>query len=248
MLEETVPEIFKPFETPNEIPGPADPEQALEMSEFERYDETAEEGMEAYSVTRGGFIESGLYVPGHVEEIDPEAAEFDPEMQELANELDTWIEQKEPMSCAVASQTMAINQLEHGGYSEQELIDVARENGWYNHNGTLPRDVGKVAEAMGAEVERRRGVDPAELTMANDPSVKVLANIDSTLLLFPECDKRCKPDHCVQVLRVEDTEQGQFVILNDPGHEAGRGAVYPMEVFAKAYRGDITTIRKEREA
>ncbi len=247
MLEETLPEVFKPFETPREMPGPADLEQAQEMSEFDRYDEAAEQGMEAYSITRGGFAESGLYVPGHVEEINPEAAEFDPEMQELANELDTWIEQKEPMSCAVASQTMAINQLEHGSHSEQELIDMGREKGWYSQNGTLPRDVGKIAEAMGAEVERRRGVDASELTLANDPSVKVLANIDSTLLFYPESGKRCKPDHCVQVLRVEQTEQGEFVILNDPGHEAGRGAVYPMEVFAKAYHGDITTIRKERE-
>ena len=248
MLEETVPEIFKPFEMTTELPGTADPEQALEMDEFQRYDEAAEQGTEAYSISQGEYTESGLYVPGHVEEINPEVAEFDPEMRELSCELDTWIEQKEPMSCAVASQTMAINQLEHGAYSEQELIDLARENGWYTSNGTLPRDVGKIAESMGAEVERRRGVEPSELTLANDPTVKVLANIDSTLLHFPESDKRCKPDHCVQVLRVEDTEQGQLVILNDPGYEGGRGAVYPMEVFAKAYRGDITTIRKEREA
>lgn len=247
MLEETIPEIFKPFEMPEELPESTDPQQALEMNEFQRYAEANEQGIESYSISQGKYIESGLYIPGHVEEINPEAAEFDLEMRELSYELDTWIEQKEPMSCAVASQTMAINQLEHGNHTEQELIDLAHKNGWYN-NGTLPRDVGKVAEAMGAEVERRRGVDPSELTLANDPSVKVLANVDSTLLQFPESDKRCKPDHCVQILRVESTEQGEFVILNDPGHEGGRGAVYPMEIFAKAYRGDITTIRKEVEA
>lgn len=240
---ERIAEGLEPMEAWAELPEISHPEQAQEAMEFQRYDEANELVSEGYRISEGRYTETGLYVPGRVEQIEPEAVEFDPEMKELSCELETWVERKETMSCAVASQTMAINQLERGSHTEQELLDIGREHGWYN-DGTLPKDVGKIAEWMGAEVERRRGVDASELKLANDSSLKVLANVDSSLLYQPESGKRCQPDHCVQVLRVESTQQGEFVILNDPGHANGRGVVYPMEIFEKAYRGDITTIRK----
>lgn len=211
-----------------------------EMDEFQQY--ALEQKNEAIELSEGGFNEQGRFIPSRVQEIDAEAAEYDPELRELSDELDSWIEQGEQMSCAVASQTMAINQLTNEHYSEQELLDIAKEKGWYQE-GTRTADVGKIAEYLGLEVEQRHDVAASELTLANDPEVKVLANVDSTLLHFPESFKRCQPDHCVQVLRVERTAEGEMVILNDPGHENGRGAVYPMEIFEKAYQGDITTIR-----
>ena len=182
-----------------------------------------------------------------MEWIDAEAAEFDPELQALSEELDSWFQQSERMSCAVADQTMALNQLTHEGYTEQQMLDIGREKGWYNE-GTYPKDVGKIAEYMGMEVEQHHGVAAAELDIANDPELKVLANVDSTLLQYPGAFKRCQPDHCVQVLRVDDTAEGKMVILNDPGHADGKGVVYPLEVFERAYRGDITTIRKAEMA
>ena len=127
------------------------------------------------------------------------------------------------------------------------MLDIGREKGWYNE-GTYPKDVGKIAEHMGMEVEQHHGVAAAELDIANDPELKVLANVDSTLLQYPGAFKRCQPDHCVQVLRVDDTAEGKMVILNDPGHADGKGVVYPLEVFERAYRGDITTIRKAEMA
>lgn len=212
-----------------------------EMNELLQY--ALEQSDEAVQLTEGEFDEQGRFTHGNVEGIDSEAAEFDPELQELTKELDTWVEQGEQMSCAVASQTMAINQLSSETYTEQEFIDVARENGWYN-NGTCAKDVGKIAEYMGMDVEQFHGVPASELELANNPEVKVLANVDSTLLQYPDSFKRCQPNHCVQVLRVESTCNGEMVILNDPGHQGGRGAVYPMKIFEKAYNGDITTIRK----
>lgn len=267
-METKLPEIFKPFQTNempqetidvehvqemseyqsyNEVQEPADDEFAQEMSEYQNHSETHEQEIEAYRISEGVTTEEGLYLPGHVEEINPEAKDLNPEMRELSHELDTWIEQSETMSCAVASQTMAINQLEHSNHSEQEFLQLAREKHWYD-NGTTLNDVGNIAEEMGADVKRYHGVDPSELKIANDPSTKVLAAVDSTILTFPECNKRCQPDHCVQVLRVESTQDGEFVILNDPGHKGGKGAIYPMEIFAKACSGDVVTIRKEMQA
>lgn len=231
-------------ELPRETAAEADPLQS-EMNEFDRFARELQD--EPIELTPGGYDESGRFRPGQVTEIDPEQQEFDPELQELSKELDSWIQQGEAMSCAVASQTMAVNQLENAGYTERQMLNVATENDWY-HNGTYPEDVGKVAEYMGMDVEQFTRVEASELVMANDPEVKVLANVDSTLLQYPDSFKRCQPDHCVQVLRVESNADGEFVILNDPGHEGGRGAVYPMEVFERAFHGDITTIRKAETA
>ena len=234
-------------ETQNERAEHLQDEFVAEANEFDRWGEINESTDESIRFTEGGFERDGRFVPGQVCEVDTEAAEFDPELAELSNELNTWICQSEDMSCAVAGQTMAVNQLEKGFHSEQELIEIGEENNWYN-DGTYASDVGKIAEYMGMEIEQIHEVPAEKLTLANDAETKVLATVDSTLLHYPESFKRCQPDHVVQVLRVENTPQGEVVILNDSGHENGRGAVYPMEVFAKAYSGDITTIRKGASA
>lgn len=218
-----------------------------ESAEFLEFDEANRAAQEEVRFSDGEYLRDGRYVPGQIYEVDAEAAEFDPELEELSDELNSWIQQSENMSCAVASQTMAVNQLENGFLSESELLAIGKEKGWY-HDGTYACDVGKIAEHLGMDVEQRSSVAAGELTLANDPEVKVLANVDSTLLHYPESFKRCQADHVVQVLRVESTPQGEVVIINDPGHPGGRGAVYPIEVFEKAFSGDITTITKEAKA
>ena len=113
---------------------------------------------------------------------------------------------------------------------------------------SVAEKIGKIV-LMGGALTVCGNVSPcAEANIANDPELKVLANVDSTLLQYPGAFKRCQPDHCVQVLRVDDTAEGKMVILNDPGHADGKGVVYPLEVFERAYRGDITTIRKAEMA
>ena len=221
--------------------------QAGEVNEFLECDEGNRNLQETIHFSEGGFTSEGRFIAGQVSEVDSEVAEFDPEMAEFSNELNSWIEQGEQMSCAVASQTMAVNQLESGYHSESELLDIGREEGWYDE-GTCPEDVGKIAEHMGMDVEQRSHVEASELRMANEAEVKVLANVDSTLLHYPECFKRCQADHVVQVLRVESTPRGEVVIINDPGHPGGRGAVYPIEIFERAFTGDITTIQKGADA
>lgn len=216
-----------------------------EMDEFWGY--ASEQQDETIRIAEGEFNEQGRYIPGRIEGIDAEAAEFDPELRELSEALETWFPQSESMSCVVSVETMVLNQLENGDRTEREMLETSREKGWYNE-GTCPEDVGKIAEYYGMDVEQHHGVAASELTLANNPEVKVMANVDSTLLQYPDAYKRCQPDHCVQVLRVERTAEGEMVILNDPGHAEGRGAVYPMEIFEKAYKGDITTVREAETA
>ncbi len=219
------------------------PEQlSAEALEAQEYEQTEISG-EGIRIEAGEFREDGYYRPGHVVEIDPEAQEFDPEMKELSKELDSWFKQGERTSCAVATQTMALNQLGNRNYSEQSLLKMAKEKGWY-HRGTAASDIGKLAEAEGMEVRQCYGRPLKELSIANNPEVKVLANVDSLKMQYPGCSLECHPNHSVQVLRVENTPQGEMVIINDPGHNGGRGEVYPMEVFSRACKGDFTIIRK----
>ena len=79
--------------------------------------------------SEGEMDSTGLYTPGQVYEVDAEAAEFDPELAELGDELNSWIQQGERMSCAVAGQTMVVNQLENGYYSEGEFLEIAKAGG-----------------------------------------------------------------------------------------------------------------------
>lgn len=102
------------------------------------------------------------------------------------------IQQSERMSCAVADQTMALNQLTHEGTRSRRCSTSAGKKGWYNE-GTYPKDVGKIAEYMGMDVEQHHGVAAAELDIANDPELKVLANDDSTLLQYPGAFSAASP-------------------------------------------------------
>ena len=218
-------------------------EMDMEAPEYMEYADALERDDAAIFISEASIAEDGRYIPGQVCEVNQEAVEYSPELAELSEELKTWVKQGEPMSCAVASQTMTVNQLEGTFHSEKEMIDIGRQNEWYS-DGTYPKDVGKIAEYMGFDVERNYNAGTEVLREANCENVKVLVSVDSTLLHYPTCEKECNPDHVVQVLRVGNTPQGEIVILNDPGHENGRGAVYPMSVFERAYDGFATTIRK----
>lgn len=232
-------EIWSEFEEFAHSKSAAGQFETAEISEFKE----AIENEEAISFTEGYFTELGRYVPGNVTEIDAEAAEFDEELQELSSELKSWIHQSETYSCAVASQTMIINQLEGGLHTESEFIEIAENNGWYFEYGTPTEDVGKIAETMGMDVEYRSGTEISDLSVANDPETKVITSVDSTLLKYPECGKRFQADHAVQVLRYESTPEGDWIIINDPDSETGRGAVYSAEVFEKACSKDIWTVK-----
>ena len=242
-----IPDIFREWRQWMEIGGQLQQKDFAEASEMQDYTKGLEAAEAAILFSEGEMDSTGLYTPGQVYEVDAEAAEFDPELAELGDELNSWIQQGERMSCAVAGQTMVVNQLENGYYSEGEFLEIAKANRWYDE-GTYSQDVGKIAAYKGMDVVQIQGVPAEELKIANEEGVKVLAEVDGTLLHYPESAKRCAPDHIVQVLRVESRAEGEYVIINDPGAANGRGAVYPLEVFERAFRGNITKIEKGEPA
>lgn len=245
MLE--IPDIFREWRQWMEIGGQLQQKDFAEAGEMQDYTKGLEAAEAAILFSEGEMDSTGLYTPGQVYEVDAEAAEFDPELAELGDELNSWIQQGERMSCAVAGQTMVVNQLENGYYSEGEFLEIAKANRWYDE-GTYSQDVGKIAAYKGMDVVQIQGVPAEELKIANEEGVKVLAEVDGTLLHYPESAKRCAPDHIVQVLRVESRAEGEYVIINDPGAANGRGAVYPLEVFERAFCGNITKIEKGEPA
>ena len=216
-----------------------------EQQEFARFNPEQELLEEGLIVSEGYYDELGAYHPGNVLGVEAEAAEMDSTLQELSKDMDCWTQQMELRSCSVACQTMVANQLFEGAeISESAMLQRGRENNWYN-GVTLACDEGKILESLGLDVEHSYTATLPELEKATLEGDKVIAHVDSMRLMFPDMPGECAVDHAVEVLRVERTGAGTFVILNDPGVPNGRGIVYPEEVFLKAWNGDATTISKE---
>ncbi|MBQ3078589.1 MAG: hypothetical protein IJC48_01135 [Clostridia bacterium] len=233
------------FLMPSEQAPPENMENmSAEMQEFLAFNE-AEEAKEAdITFTEGGFDFFGGYHPGRIQEISEEAKEQDPTLHELSESVEEWLPQGEMYSCAVACQTMVYNQSAENNVSEKQMIDLGKELGVYNHQGTCPADEGKILESLGYTIERTTNGTLSQLENAAESDKKVIVHVDSLKLAFPYVQTPCTPDHAVQVLRVEDTENGEMVIINDPASENG-GEAYPIEVFQRAFNGDMTVISKE---
>ena len=67
-------------------------------------------------------------------------------------DMENWHHQTEQNSCAVACQEFVAEQLLDREFSEQELIQLATERGWYDPaTGTPVADVGNILEELGLE-------------------------------------------------------------------------------------------------
>jgi hypothetical protein len=55
-------------------------------------------------------------------------------------------------------------------------------------------------------------------------------------------------NHAVQVVGVESEGNEQFVVLNDPGHHAGRGMRVPLERFMDAWHDSECSMCVTRRA
>ena len=82
-------------------------EMDMEASEYMEYADALERDDAAIFISEASIAEDGRYIPGQVCEVNQEAVEYSPELAELSEELKTWVKQGEPMSCAVASQTIS---------------------------------------------------------------------------------------------------------------------------------------------
>lgn len=152
---------------------------------------------------------------------------------------ETWSPQAEENSCAVACQEMIAEQLTGQDFSEEEMIALARERGWYDpESGTTMSDVGKVLEEMGMTVERQTGATVNDLAAALEQG-KVICGVNNMLLSAPELSvlPGLRANHAVQVTGIDTSDPNRVeVILNDPGVENGCGIRHSLDDFLKAWK------------
>ena len=162
-----------------------------------------------------------------------------------------WHRQGEKSSCAVACQEFVAEQLLDRDFSEQKMIEFAKEKGWYDpETGTTSSDMGKILESLGLRVERVKGLSLNDLAQELDSGAKLICGVSNLILARPELAEipGQNINHAVEVVGVKQTPSDTWVILNDPGIEGGRGVHIRAATFLKAWKpgGNYTVIARKR--
>lgn len=157
-----------------------------------------------------------------------------------------WDQQDDPMSCAVATANMMFRTagLDVG---ESEIAAVFESQGIYDPNsGTDPYLIDDVINDMAINnnlnihAEEINGFTPQSLEEMLDQGVRPLVGVDSSELygngnrLLNEMGLIPDTGHAVQVTGIVHNEEGDFVVINDPGFPEGAGQMIPMGDFMGA--------------
>jgi hypothetical protein len=159
-----------------------------------------------------------------------------------AGDASTWHLQEAPSSCAIACQTDVLHSFGIE-VAEGQIAELAQEQGWYDPRlGTDPRSLGHVLEAFGIPVTQSYDTSLVEIKDALDEGRKVVVGLDANEIWEPQKDVWGNPmeqpdgGHAVWVTGIEESPAGDLeVILNDTGHEAGRGSRVAMHDFLNAW-------------
>lgn len=166
-------------------------------------------------------------------------------------DMKTWSSQSELNSCVIACQEMIAEQLTGENYSEEKMIAIAKEHGWYDPEcGTSMEDVGRLLEEMGMEVIYETDATIKDLAQALEDG-KVICEVNNMILAEPELNNLPgqKANHVVWVIGIDASNpEDVMVILNDPGIENGCGIYYNLETFINAWNTSgnyMTTVVQE---
>ena len=154
-------------------------------------------------------------------------------------DMESWHEQAEQNSCAVCCQEFVAEQLLDREFSEQELIHMATERGWYDpETGTTLGDVGNLLEELGLEVERESGLTLPDLFHELESGHKLICAVNNMVLEDPGFADLpgINANHAVQVIGIDySNPEGVRVILNDSGVSYGMGREVSADTFVKAW-------------
>lgn len=169
-------------------------------------------------------------------------------------DLQYWEWQGNDMTCAIKSQEFILDQLGGKDFSQEELVDLATQNGWYTPGvGTPWEHVGSLLEVHGVAVERVNHEDSSvaweDLQQKLANGQKALVGVDADEIWNSngnDDDDRLTnswgipgggANHVVQVIGIENpSSDNPIVILNDPGTPEGKGLRVPASLFIDAWQ------------
>ncbi len=177
---------------------------------------------------------------------DTVAMNFDPNRSDDANvvgdpgdSMDNWHLQETDSSCAVAAQEFVLEDLLDREFSEEELRELAQENGWYSDNGTPMEDVGNILEEFGLQVDRYQGGTIEDIERCLENGGNVIIGVDADEIWYRDNDTYGPGDdanHALEVIGVDYSNPDEpMVILNDSGTPNGCGSMVPLDQFMDAW-------------
>lgn len=154
-------------------------------------------------------------------------------------DMENWHPQSEHNSCAIACQEFVAEQLLQKDFSEQDMIRLAKEQGWYTSEaGTPLGHVGDILEALDLETSRESGQTLSDLAENLQHGRKIICAVNNMILENADYAEipGLKANHAVEVIGIDVSGPGEAqVILNDSGVENGQGRRVSAEAFVKAW-------------
>ena len=157
-------------------------------------------------------------------------------------EFDPSVYQFYPDTCAIQSQHLVLQQ--YGiDVSQEELIQVAKQHGWYAEGyGTPINMVGKLLEHYGVDVTGSQGNNIFNLSNELAQGHQVIVGVDAYELVDPEgsigVDETYgeQANHALVVVGVDTSDPDNVqVIVTDPG-TGNRQMAYPADQFVDAWK------------
>lgn len=162
--------------------------------------------------------------------------------QEKDVKFDPEVYQFYPDTCAIQSQHLV---LQHYGIdvTQNEMIEVAKENGWYAEGyGTPMEYVGKLLEHYGVDVDITEGNNIFNLANELAQGHQVIVGVDSGELVNPEGEIGEDEivgevaDHALVVVGIDTSDPDNVkVIVTDPG-TGNRQWAYSEDDFMDAWK------------
>lgn len=150
-----------------------------------------------------------------------------------------WDQQDNPNSCAVATTNMMFQSLGLNP-GESFIADVFENMGIYDpDSGTDPHSINEaindIADQMNINIQANEinGFTEESLIEMLDNDIRPLVGVDASEL-YDDFWIPSDSGHAVQVTGIINTQEGNFVVINDPGFEEGAGQTIPLDRFMSA--------------
>ncbi len=169
-------------------------------------------------------------------ETEQEATEvYDYNLEEAA---DVWHLQQYSDSCAITCQEFILEEYSGREIEEDELVEVALENGWVVEGGTSFDDIGNILEYYGIETYRTFEASYDDLENALNGGDRVIVAVYN-LGLDNDYDGmyyEWSANHAIEVVGIDKSNPEDIkVIVNDPGVEDGCCKSIDYDVFMNAW-------------
>jgi len=162
--------------------------------------------------------------------------------EELDIAFDPKVYQYYPDTCAIQSQHLILEQFGIN-VSQEEMIEVAKLNGWYAEGYGTPLDcVGKLLEHYGVRVEATEGNNIFNLASELSKGHQIIVSVDSGELVNPDSEinedllSGESADHSLTVVGLDTTNPDDVkVIVTDPG-TGNKQWAYSEKQFLEAWK------------